>query len=141
MKHLLVTAMVLAAAAAASCGESSIKIDPPLFVTDTLPANGATTSAADLTVVAIAFSEAIDGGTLKDKVTLSAVSSWSDDGAGTAVAVSLTSVSEDKLTALYAIGVPLTAGQYYRITVKRDGVAAESGNTLAADVHHYFLAQ
>ena len=114
---------------------------PPLFVSDTLPANGATAPAADLTVVAIAFSEAIDDSSLKDGVSLAAVASYTDTGAGTDIPLSLSSVSEDRLSALFAIGGPLMAGQYYRISVRKDAVKSGSGNTMVADVHHYFLAQ
>ena len=141
MRHLLVFTAIIAAAAL-SCGDSSIKVAPPLFVSDTMPANGATVSAASLNVLAVSFSEAIDEGSLKDKVALAAVSSWTDTGGGTAVAIALVSLNKDDgMTAVYSIAAPLTAGTYYRLTISKDGVASASGNQMAADVSHYFLAQ
>ena len=142
MNRILVAAMVAAAAvAASSCGDASIKVSPPLFVTDTLPANGATAPSVSLNVVAVAFSEAVDEGSLKDKIALAQVTSFTDTGAGTAVAISLESLSQDKLTAVYTIGAALNPGTYYRITVSKDGVKAVSGNAMAADVRHYFLTE
>ncbi|MBI5528187.1 MAG: Ig-like domain-containing protein [Deltaproteobacteria bacterium] len=132
---------VVAGLAVASCGDSAVKVSSPLFVSDTQPANGATTSAAALNVVAVSFSEAVAGDTLAGRVNLAAVGSWTDTGEGQAVALGAPLLTEDKLTAMYAVTAPLNPGTYCRITVLKEGIESASGNTMAADVRHYFLAE
>jgi hypothetical protein len=143
MKRFFVIAAILAAAGAFSCGQSTITVSPPLFVTDTVPANGATTSSSALNVIAVTFSEVIDKETLTGRVSLAAVPSclWTDTCGGTPVSISLSAVSEDKLTAIFSIGAALAPAMYYRIRVSKDGLKSESGNTMAADVSHYFLTE
>jgi hypothetical protein len=141
MSRFVVALSLVACVAVVSCGDSTVKVSSPLFVSDTQPANGATTSAAALNVVAVSFSEAVAGDTLDGKVKLAAVSSWTDTSEGLAVALGAPLLTEDKLTAMYAVTAPLVADTYYRITVLKEGLESVSGNTMAADVRHYFLAE